>query len=143
MIVHQEILQCTTTGHGDVQDLTESVEAVVARSGVSQGLVHVHVVGSTAAVGTIELEPGLQRDLPELMDRLVPPHETYYHELTWHDGNAHAHLQATLLGASVTVPVRDGQPVLGTWQQLVLVECDIQPRQRELIVTVQGVSNQS
>ncbi|WP_054684481.1 secondary thiamine-phosphate synthase enzyme YjbQ [Rhodothermus marinus] len=139
MNVHQETLRRSTRGHGDLQDLTDDVAAVVARSGVQKGLVHVHVIGSTAAIGTIEFEPGLQRDLPTLMDRLIPPHEHYLHEHTWHDGNAHSHLQATLVGASVTVPVRDGLPALGTWQQIVLLECDVRPRQREIVVTVQGV----
>ncbi len=139
MKVHQETLRRSTSGHGDLQDLTDEVAAVVARAGVTQGLVHVHVVGSTAAIGTIEFEPGLQRDLPAVLDRLIPPGRSYLHEQTWHDGNAHAHLQATLIGASVTVPVRDGKPVLGTWQQIVLLECDVRPRQREIVVTVQGV----
>lgn len=111
----------------------------MARSGIKHGLVHVHVIGSTAAIGTIEFEPGLQQDLPMLMDRLIPPHEHYLHERTWHDGNAHAHLQATLLGASVVVPVQNSMPVLGTWQQIVLLECDVHARQREIMVTVQGV----
>ena len=108
MNVHQETLRRSTRGHGELQDLTDDVAAVVARSGVKKGLVHVHVIGSTAAIGTIEFEPGLQRDLPTLMDRLIPPHAHYLHEHTWHDGNAHSHLQATLLGASVTVPCATG-----------------------------------
>ncbi|SHK07378.1 secondary thiamine-phosphate synthase enzyme YjbQ [Rhodothermus profundi] len=138
MKTYQETLHRSTSGHGDLQDLTPDVAAVVARSGVQRGLVHIHVVGSTAAIGTIEFEPGLQQDLPAVLDRLIPPGRSYLHERTWHDGNAHSHLQATLIGASVTVPVRDGAPVLGTWQQIVLLECDVRARQREIIVTVQG-----
>src|SRR5262249_30550194 len=95
-------------------------------------------LGSTAAVGTIELEPGLRRDLPELLARLIPPSRNYGHEQTWHDGNGHSHLHATLLGQGVTVPVTDGKLALGTWQQVFLLECDPRPRRREVVVTVLG-----
>ena len=95
-------------------------------------------IGSTSAVGALEFEPGLQRDLPEMLDRLIPPSRDYGHEQTWHDGNGHSHLQATLLGPSLTVPVADGQPVLGTWQQIIHLECDTRPRRRTILVTVLG-----
>ena len=101
-------------------------------------MAQVFAVGSTAAVGAIEFEPGLQRDLPELLDRLIPPSRQYGHEQTWHDGNGHSHLQATLLGPSLSVPVADGQLVLGTWQQVFHLECDVRPRQRTVVVTVIG-----
>jgi len=119
-------------------DLTDRVVAVVARSGVETGLVQAFCVGSTAAVGAIEFEPGLQRDLPETLDRLIPPSRDYGHEQAWHDGNGHSHLQATLLGPSLSVPVADGKPVLGTWQQIVHLECDVRPRRRAVVVTVMG-----
>jgi secondary thiamine-phosphate synthase enzyme len=138
MRVHQEEIQQATTGHGDMHDLTQRVAAVVRRAEVQTGLAHVHVVGSTGAVGTIEFEPGLQRDLPEILDRLMPPGRHYGHEQAWHDGNAHSHLQATTLGPSLTVPVGNGRPILGTWQQIFLLECDVKPRQRTVVVTVQG-----
>src|SRR5690606_22525135 len=127
-MVHQDELSISTSGHGDMHDITSGVERVVADSGIRIGLVNVHVVGSTGAVGMIEFEPGLERDLPELLDRLIPPSRQYGHEQAWHDGNGHSHLQATTLGQSMTVPVRDGKPVLGTWQQLFLLECDVKPR---------------
>jgi len=95
-------------------------------------------VGSTAAVGTIEFEPGLQKDLPDVLDRLIPPGTHYGHEQTWHDGNGHSHLQATLLGQALTVPVSQGRLLLGTWQQIIHLECDIRPRQRMVVVTVLG-----
>jgi hypothetical protein len=88
--------------------------------------------------GAIEFEPGLQRDLPELLDRLMPPSRDYGHEQTWHDGNGHSHLQATLLGPSLSVPVTSGKLHLGTWQQIVHVECDTRPRERTIVVTVLG-----
>ncbi len=137
-MVHQSQFTIATRGHGDMHDLTGQVARVVAESGVRTGLAHVFNVGSTAAIGAIEFEPGLRRDLPELLDRLMPPSRDYGHEQTWHDGNGHSHLQATLLGPGLTVPVRDGRPVLGTWQQIFLGECDIHPRQRTIVVTVLG-----
>ena len=121
-----------------MHDLTDKVQAVVKESGVVAGIVNVSVVGSTASISTIEFEPGLKRDLPELLDRLIPPSRGYGHEQTWHDGNGHSHLQATLMGPSITLPVREGKLAVGTWQQIFLIENDIKPRQREVIVTVCG-----
>ncbi len=137
-MVYQKSLHIETSGHGQMQDLTDAVAQVVRESGIKTGLVQVFNVGSTGAVGTIEFEPGLQRDLPEALDRLLRPGRHYGHERTWHDGNAHSHLQATLLGPSLTVPVRDGVPVLGSWQQIVHLECDTRPRRRTIMVTVLG-----
>lgn len=121
-----------------MQDLTGKVQAILEKTDVRDGLVHVFALGSTAAVGTIEFEPGLEADLPEMLDRLIPPSRDYGHERAWHDGNGHSHLQATLLGPSLSVPVRDGRLVLGTWQQIVHLECDIRPRERTVVVTVMG-----
>jgi secondary thiamine-phosphate synthase enzyme len=137
-MVFQEEFRLRTRGAGDMHDLTEQVSGVVVRSGVRSGLVHVFNVGSTAAVGAIEFEPGLQRDLPEMLKRLIPPSRDYGHEQTWHDGNGHSHLQATLLGPALTVPVRNGRPVLGTWQQVFHLECDVRPRERAVVITVLG-----
>ncbi len=135
MVCHFE-LHLETRGHRHMQDLTGKVQALVEKAGVRDGLVHVFALGSTAAVGTIEFEPGLEADLPEMLDRLIPPSRDYGHERAWHDGNGHSHLQATLLGPSLSVPVRDGRLVLGTWQQIVHLECDIRPRERTVVVTV-------
>lgn len=137
-MVHQEEISIRTKGHGDMHDLTEKVGAIVAASGMRSGLVNVFNIGSTAAVGTIEFEPGLQRDLPEILDKLIPPSRNYGHEQAWHDGNGHSHLQATLLGPSLTVPVANGKPILGTWQQIFHLECDVRGRQRTVVVTVTG-----
>ena len=114
----QQQISLSTKGHGDMHDLTEQVAAIVNSSGITTGLMHVFNVGSTAALGTIEFEPGLQQDLPAILDELIPPSRNYGHERTWHDGNGHSHLQATLLGPSLTVPVAEGKLVLGTWQQV-------------------------
>ncbi|HTK96105.1 MAG TPA: secondary thiamine-phosphate synthase enzyme YjbQ, partial [Terriglobales bacterium] len=125
-------------GHAAMHDLTAKIARIVADSGVQTGTVHVFNVGSTAAVGTIEYEPGLQADLPSALDRLLPPSRDYGHEQAWHDGNGHSHLQATLLGPSLTVPVAAGKPVLGTWQQIFHLECDVHGRDRTVVVTVIG-----
>ncbi|OHB76003.1 MAG: secondary thiamine-phosphate synthase enzyme [Planctomycetes bacterium RBG_16_64_10] len=137
-MVHQEQVTIATRGHGHMQDITAIVVAVVERSGIRTGTLQVFNMGSTAAVGTIEFEPGLERDLPELLDRLIPASRQYGHEQAWHDGNGHSHLQATWLGPSVTVPVGENRPVLGPWQQIFHLECDVKPRQRSLVVTVLG-----
>ena len=119
-------------------DLTAKVAAIIAASGIQTGTVNVFNVGSTAAVGTIEFEPGLQQDLPAILDKLIPPSRDYGHEQTWHDGNGHSHLQATLLGPSLTVPVAGGKLVLGTWQQIFHLECDVHGRERLVVATVVG-----
>jgi secondary thiamine-phosphate synthase enzyme len=137
-MVHQQEFQLETTGHRHMQDITEQVSRVVAECGISTGIVQVFNTGSTAAIGTIEFEPGLERDLPELLDRLIPPSRDYGHEHAWHDGNGHSHLQATWLGPSITIPVSNGSLVRGTWQQIFHLECDIKPRRRTIIVTVVG-----
>ena len=134
----QHQLSLRTTGHGHMHDITPTVAEYVSSSGVRTGLVHVFNVGSTAAVGTIEFEPGLQRDLPAILDKLIPPSRNYGHEQAWHDGNGHSHLQATLLGPSLTVPIVNGEMALGTWQQIFHLECDVRGRQRTVVVTITG-----
>jgi secondary thiamine-phosphate synthase enzyme len=121
-----------------MHDITSSVAQAVHESGVRHGIVHVFNVGSTGAIGSIEYEPGLEEDLPQMLDRLIPPSRNYGHERAWHDGNGHSHLQATLLGPSLTIPIKDGKLLLGTWQQVFHLECDIKPRRRTVAVTVIG-----
>ncbi|MFW6062519.1 MAG: secondary thiamine-phosphate synthase enzyme YjbQ [Planctomycetota bacterium] len=137
-MVHQRQIELKTRGHREMHDITGDIERIVEESGVHAGTVHVFNVGSTGAIGTIEYEPGLERDLPEVLDKLIPPSRDYGHEQAWHDGNAHSHLQATWMGPSLTVPVADGRCVLGTWQQIFHLECDIKPRRRTIVVTVSG-----
>ena len=97
MVCQEEIL-ISTSGYRDIHDITGKVSKIVERSEIQAGVVHVFNVGSTGCIGTIELEPGLARDLPEMLDKLIPPSRSYGHEQAWHDGNAHSHLQATLMG---------------------------------------------
>lgn len=138
MGVFQQRIRLHTRGHHHVQDITAQVQDVVAESGIQNGVVTVFNIGSTGAVGTLEFEPGLTQDLPEILDKLIPPGRDYGHEAAWEDGNAHSHLQATLLGPSLTVPIYKGRLLLGTWQQVIHVECDIKPRSREIVVSVIG-----
>ena len=137
-MIFQREIGFQTRGHRDIHDVTQEVVAVVRESGIDVGTAHVFNVGSTGALGTIEFEPGLAGDMPDLLDKLIPPSPQYGHERAWHDGNGHSHLQATLLGPSLTVPVSGGKPALGTWQQIFHLECDIKPRHRTLVVTVSG-----
>jgi secondary thiamine-phosphate synthase enzyme len=139
-MIHQDTITLTTAGHGDLADLTSRVQGIVTTARVQTGVAHIFAVGSTAAIGAIEFEPGLKRDLPELLDRLMPPSRNYGHEQAWHDGNGHSHLQATLLGPSLTVPITAGKLRLGAWQQIIHVECDIHARERLIVVTVMGES---
>src|ERR1043166_6216522 len=137
-MIYQREIQVQTAGHRQMHDLTEEVVRIVNESRARCGVVHVFNVGSTGAIGTIEFEPGLQQDLPAILDKLFPPSRDYGHEQAWHDGNGHSHLQATMLGPSLTVPIKDGKLVLGTWQQIFHLECDIKPRRRAVAVTVIG-----
>lgn len=137
-MTYQKEIHLKTAGNHDMHDLTPEVARIVDESKVRTGLVQVFNLGSTAAVGLIEFEPGLVRDLPAVLNKAIPPSRQYAHEQTWHDGNGHAHLQATVLGQSLTVPVRDRRLVLGTWQQIFHLECDIKPRHRTVLVTVIG-----
>lgn len=117
-MIHQDRIELNTSGHRDMHDITAQVAGIVRDSDVKLGTAHVFSVGSTAIVGTIEFESGLQRDLPEILDKLFPPSRNYGHEQAWHDGNGHSHLQASSLGPDLTVPIRGGSLVLGTWQQI-------------------------
>ncbi len=137
-MVIQKRISVSTDRHGQMHDITDDVAVIVRETSIDVGTVHVFNVGSTGVIGTIEFEPGLQRDFPEMLDRLMPPSRDYGHEQTWHDGNGHSHLQATTVGPSITVPIASGALVLGTWQQIFHLECDIKPRRREIVVTVIG-----
>lgn len=137
-MVYQNTITIKTNGNGDLHDLSGQVLDIVKESGISSGITTIFNIGSTAAISTIEFESGLKQDLPEMLNRLIPPSREYGHEKAWHDGNGHSHLQATTLGPSLQVPVQNGKPVLGTWQQIIHIECDNKPRQRSIMVTVIG-----
>jgi secondary thiamine-phosphate synthase enzyme len=134
--VHGGLLRMETPGDGHVVDITEGVLSVVRTAGVDRGLVNVFATGSTVAVTTMEYEPGGVADLQGLLDRLIPRAGAYEHNRRNHDTNAHAHLRAAVIGPSETIPLVDGGLVLGTWQQIVLVDFDDRPRSRTVTVQV-------
>jgi secondary thiamine-phosphate synthase enzyme len=138
MSVYREKLSLRTSGNRDMTDITAEVNAIIRRSGIREGICHVFNIGSTGVIGTIEFEPGLERDFPEMMHRLIPPSRAYGHEDMWHDGNGHSHLQASLAGPELTLPVEEGLLLTGTWQQVFHYEADIKPRSRQVAVTVIG-----
>lgn len=138
MTVRHTELRLSTRGNGEVHDVTDGVAESVRQSGVTDGTVTVFVPGSTAGITTIEFEPGLRQDFPAAMERLVPRDLPYEHDRTWHDGNGHSHVRASMIGPSVTVPVAAGRLLLGTWQQVVLVDFDNRARDRRVVVTVVG-----
>ncbi len=130
--IHQE-----TKGEGDIVDLTPHVREAVRASGVREGLVNVFVTGSTAAVTTIEYESGVLRDLARALSVIAPDDIPYAHDGAWGDGNGRSHVKAAVVGPSLSVPVSGGEPALGTWQQVVLLELDVrQGRDRTLVITV-------
>ncbi|AFZ34438.1 protein of unknown function UPF0047 [Stanieria cyanosphaera PCC 7437] len=137
-MIYQEQITIKTKPNGDMHDITKEVNQVVKRSQITTGITHIFNIGSTAAIGTIEFEPGLQQDLPAILNKLMPPSREYGHEQTWHDGNGHSHLQATILGPEITIPVGNGKLILGTWQQIFHLECDVKPRQRQIVITIYG-----
>ena len=122
----------------DIADITGRLQAIVNSSRVLNGSLHATVIGSTGSLTTIEYEPGVIQDLKDAINRLAPPDLEYQHELAWHDGNGHSHVQAALLGPSLIIPVREGKLYLGTWQQAVLINHDNHPRSRKLATTVIG-----
>ena len=127
-----------TSARDEVIDVTEKVREIVSKSKIREGLACVFVAGSTAAVTTIEHEPGLVTDMRDAMDRLYPKSIDYEHHQRWGDGNGHSHIRASSIGPSLTVPIVDGNLVLGTWQQIVFLEFDNKPRTRELAVQIVG-----
>ena len=127
-----------TRGQGDAHDITDMVAAALTESGCRAGVATVFVVGSTAAVTTIEFEPGAVSDLNRLLESIAPRGEEYRHHLRWGDDNGSSHVRAALLGPSLTVPFADATLLLGTWQQIVLLECDTRPRKREIVIQIMG-----
>lgn len=138
MAIHTDTLRVPTRGEAQIVDLTSRVQESVTRHRFREGQVLVFVPGSTAGLTTIEFEDGLLEDFPALFERIAPRGTRYRHEERWHDGNGHSHVRASLLGPSLTVPFADGRLLLGTWQQIVLVDFDNRPRQREVVVQLTG-----
>lgn len=127
-----------TAGHCDIIDVTAKVQEQIHKEGVQNGLATLFVSGSTAALTTIEYEPGLVKDLKELLETLIPSNKRYHHDDRWGDDNGFSHLRASLFGPSLQIPIESGRLLLGTWQQIVLVDFDNRPRTREIIIQIMG-----
>jgi secondary thiamine-phosphate synthase enzyme len=136
-IITNEI-QVKTKGNCDVKDLTSGITDIVIKSGIKEGQCTVFSVGSTAGITTIEFEPGLIKDIPKLLDKLIPPAVKYHHDDTWGDGNGHSHLRSALFKTSLTIPVYKGELTLGTWQQVVLIDFDNRSRTRRIVIQIIG-----
>ncbi|MCK4946841.1 MAG: secondary thiamine-phosphate synthase enzyme YjbQ [Candidatus Aureabacteria bacterium] len=138
MSVKTSYINISTKGHGDIIDISKSVGIEVQKSNLTSGIVCIFVSGSTAALTTVEYEPGLVKDIKSLFDRIAPENIPYHHEETWHDGNGHSHARATLLGPSLTIPFDKATLLLGTWQQIILVDFDNRTRDRTIVVQIIG-----
>lgn len=137
MIITKSI-SLKTKGNTDIVDITRQVSAIVNGSELSSGSCLVFVVGSTAALTTIEYEPGLKKDIGIFLDRIIPPDEYYHHHETWGDDNGHSHIRASLIGPDITIPFVDKKLTLGTWQQIILIDFDTRGRKRDVIVQLHG-----
>lgn len=126
-------------GNCHVIDITDSIQNIISENSFTEGNALIFVPGSTAGITTIEYEPGLLKDYPEFWDKIIPQNKNYHHDNTWHDGNGHSHVRASLQGASFTVPFKDKSLILGTWQQIIFVDFDNRSRSREIIVQLTGI----
>lgn len=131
-------LHLRTRDETEILNITPDVEEALEESGIKDGIITIFHPGSTAALTTIEYEPGLLKDFPAMLERVAPKGVGYAHEEMWHDGNGHSHVRAALLGPSLTVPFSQGRLVLGTWQQIVFVELDVRARSREVVLQMMG-----
>lgn len=127
-----------TAGHCDIIDITPKLREAIQKEKITTGTITLFVAGSTAALTTIEHEPGLIQDLKEFVERLIPSNRRYHHDDRWGDDNGFSHVRATLFGPSVSIPIENGSPSLGTWQQVILLDFDNRPRTREIIVQLIG-----
>jgi secondary thiamine-phosphate synthase enzyme len=138
MKVITENLSVSTKGDCDIINITDNVQSIISKSKLQTGNAAVFVVGSTASISTIEYEPGLQKDLSAVLDKLIPRDYDYKHHDTWGDYNGHAHIRSAIVGCSTTIPFDKGDLMLGTWQQLVLIDFDDRPRTRRVVVQLIG-----
>jgi secondary thiamine-phosphate synthase enzyme len=136
-IISHEIIK-NTKGNCDIVDITGEINEILLKTGIKEGTCTVFSVGSTAGITTIEYEPGLLKDIPKLLDKLIPAAVRYNHDDTWGDGNGHAHLRSALIKTSLSIPVVKGELTLGTWQQVVLLDFDNRGRTRRIVVQVMG-----
>jgi secondary thiamine-phosphate synthase enzyme len=138
MRVITKMVQLRSRIENDIIDVTEQISGALKENELQNGIITVFIAGSTAAVTTIEYEPGLRHDFPKMLSRIAPKDIQYQHDETWHDGNGHSHVRASLIGPSLTVPFSNGDLALGTWQQIVVIEMDTKPRKRTLTLQILG-----
>jgi secondary thiamine-phosphate synthase enzyme len=138
MRVITKMVQLRSSIENDIINVTEQISGALKENGLQNGIITVFIAGSTAAVTTIEYEPGLRHDFPKMLSRIAPKDIQYHHDDTWHDGNGHSHVRASLIGPSLTVPFSNGNLILGTWQQIVVIEMDTKPRKRTLTLQILG-----
>lgn len=131
-------MKISTKGNTDIIDITKDVQEKVAKAKIKDGSALVFVVGSTASITTVEYEPGLKKDLKEFFEKIIPRDKYYHHHETWHDDNGHSHVRASLLKPSLIVPFINGKLLLGTWQQIILIDFDTRERKREIVVQIMG-----
>ena len=134
-------LRFSTQGFNEIRDITPEVQKAVGKAGVRDGVAHLFVSGSTAALTTIEYEPGALKDLQRALEQIAPMDAQYAHNEAWGDGNGYAHLRAALLKPSLCVPIQEGRLSLGTWQQIVLIDFDNRPRQRTVLLTLTAAAH--
>ena len=127
-----------TKGNADMIDITDRIQKLIIENGFEEGNATVFVPGATGGITTIEFEPGLQKDLPDFFEKLAPRDAIYKHDETWHDGNGHSHVRASMLGPSLTIPFENNKLILGKWQQVVLLDFDTKPRDRRIIIQLIG-----
>lgn len=137
-MIQLSYIEFETKGRNEIVDITGNIRQIVDRSGINDGSALIFVPGATGGLSTIEYEPGLIEDFPNLMEKLIPEKEYYFHNETWHDGNGHSHLKATLIGPSLTIPYENKRLILGTWQQVVFLEFDNKPHHRRIAVQLIG-----
>lgn len=137
-MVVTKTISLSAAGYCDIHDITGELADCIRSSGISSGTATVFTSSSTSALTTLEYEPGLQKDLPEFLEKLIPSDVSYKHDQTWHDGNGFSHLRAALIGPDISVPFVSGKLLLGTWQQVVFIDFDNKSRNRELIVQIVG-----
>ncbi|MBS1271561.1 MAG: hypothetical protein MAGBODY4_00693 [Candidatus Marinimicrobia bacterium] len=138
MDIFTEYIQLDTESNIDIIDISNDVRTLVRKHNISSGQVTIFCPGSTGGITTIEYEPGLLKDIPELWEQIAPAGKTYHHNETWHDGNGHSHIRAAMTKPDLNVPIVDGELTLGTWQQIVFIDFDVPARQRRLVVQIIG-----
>ena len=138
MKVYSDNINIKTSGENDIIDITDKTQKIIEESKIKDGIICLFIPGSTGGITTIEYEPGLKKDLPIALEKIAPKDIYYYHHETWHDDNGRSHVKASIIGPSITIPIRDSRLIHGTWQQIVFIELDTKPRNRRIIAQIIG-----